>query len=193
MTPRATFAGLVSLACHDMRTPLATVHGFTRTLAKAGLPDPASRYVEMIEAASAELAELVSELAVAARIEAGTYAPVLSEVDSLDLARTAAELLGEERVAVSGAGATVRVDEKAVRRGIAALVQSALRHGGFDEVAVSVDGPSVSLAPVTPASAAVLTGDEHRDLGAAVAVRVVRALGGGVELAGTELRLRLPQ
>lgn len=192
MTLEPTFPGLVSLACHDMRTPLATVHGFARTLAKADLPDPAPKYVEMIEAASAQISELVSELTVAARIESGTYAPVLREVDSLELARASAGLLGEERVTAAGTGATVRVDEASARRGFSALVQSALRHGGFDHVDVAVDGPLLTVTPVTPASALVLIGGEYRDLGAAVAVIVIRALGGEVVVEGEALKVRLP-
>jgi signal transduction histidine kinase len=70
------FARLVSLACHDLRTPLATVHGFATTLARGGgLEPPADRYVEMIDAASAQLAELIEELSLAARIESGRYVP----------------------------------------------------------------------------------------------------------------------
>ena len=68
------FPRLVSLACHDLRTPLATVLGFTQTLARLDqLEEPASRYLEMIGAASAQLGELVDELALGARIEAGRY------------------------------------------------------------------------------------------------------------------------
>ena len=52
-----SFARLVSLACHDVRTPLATVHGFTTTLARTTeLAPPADRYVEMIDAASRQIA-----------------------------------------------------------------------------------------------------------------------------------------
>jgi hypothetical protein len=36
-------------------------------------------------------------------------------------------------------------------------------------------------------------GEELRDLGAAVAVRVVRALGGSVELDGDRLTIKLPE
>ena len=98
-----SFARLVSLACHDVRTPLATVHGFARTLTRTvQLEAPADRYVEMIEAASTQIAELLDELSLAARIESGRYDPVARETDSLALARGAAERLGEERVHVSG-------------------------------------------------------------------------------------------
>jgi hypothetical protein len=39
----------------------------------------------------------------------------------------------------------------------------------------------------------VVLGEELRDLGAAVAVRVVRALGGSVELDGDTLTVKLPE
>jgi signal transduction histidine kinase len=186
------FARLVSLACHDLRTPLATVHGFATTLARSGdLEPPADRYVEMIDAASAQLAELIDELSLAARIESGRYDPTPAEADTLELAQAAAARLGEDRVRVSGSGTALETDGDAVERGLAALYQSALRHGGFDEVAVAVDGAEIRLSPVTPASAPVVLGDDLRDLGAAVAVRLVRRLGGSVSVAGETVTIQL--
>jgi hypothetical protein len=44
---------------------------------------------------------------------------------------------------------------------------------------------------VTPASAPVVLGDDLRDLGAAVAVRLVRRLGGSVAVDGETLAIRL--
>src|SRR5712672_2008472 len=103
-----SFAKLVSLGCHDVRTPLATVHGFAKTLERVTeLEPPADRYVEMIGKASAEMAELLDELSLAARIESGRYEPVLREVDTLDLAQAARARLGEERVGVEGEGASI--------------------------------------------------------------------------------------
>ena len=185
------FARLVSLACHDLRTPLATVHGFARTLARDELDPPADRYVEMIDAASMQLAELLDELSLAARIEDDRYEPTPREADTLDLAQAAAARLGEERVRVSGAGATVETDADAVERGLAALFQSALRHGGLDEVQVEVDGGAVRLSPVTASAAPVVLGDDLRDLGAAVAARLVRRLGGSLFVEGETLTIRL--
>jgi signal transduction histidine kinase len=186
------FARLVSLACHDLRTPLATVHGFATTLVRAGgLEPPADRYVEMIDAASAQLAELIDELSLAARIESGRYDPTPREGDTLELAQAAAARLGEDRVHVSGSGTAVETDTGAVERGLAALFQSALRHGGLDSVGVEVEGVEIRLSPVTPASAPVVLGDDLRDLGAAVAVRLVTRLGGSAEVEGETLRIRL--
>ena len=187
-----SFARLVSLACHDLRTPLATVSGFAKTLMRSGsLESPADRYLEMIEAASAQLAELLDELSLAARIEADRYEPALREADTLELARAAAERLGEERVKVSGEGAPLETDVESVDRGVSALVQATLRHGGLDEVSVLVRGLEIDVSPVTDSSARVVLGEDLRDLGAAVAVRLIERLGGSVSVAGGTLTIRL--
>jgi signal transduction histidine kinase len=190
VTDDTTFARLVSLACHDVRTPLATVHGFAKTLERTlELEPPADRYVEMIGAASAQMAELLDELSLVARIEADRYDPALRAVDTLQLARGAQERL--EGVQVSGEGATIETDVDAVDRGLSALVQCTLRHGGLDEVSVVVRGPEIDVSPVTPASAPVVLGKDLRDLGAAVAVRVIERLGGSVSVSGDTLTIRL--
>jgi len=190
----SSFPRLVSLAAHDLRTPLATIHGFAQTLIRMGdLGEPKQKYMEMIDTASRQLAELLEELGTAARIEGGRYDPSLQSVDTLELAHAAAGQLGEERVRVSGDGAEVHVDPEPTERGVAALAQAALRHGGLDEVELRVDGTALALSPVTASSAPVVLGEELRDLGAAVAVRVVRALGGSVDLDGETLTVRLPQ
>jgi signal transduction histidine kinase len=188
------FARLVSLACHDLRTPLATVHGFARTLVNGGgLEPPNDRYVEMIDAASAQLAELLDELSLAARLADRRYEPVLREAATLELARAAAARLNgdEVRVTVSGEGATIETDAASLERGIAALAQSALRHGGFDDVTIDVAGTELRITPVTPASAPVVLGEDLRDLGAAVAARLVARLGGSLAVEGETLVVRL--
>jgi signal transduction histidine kinase len=191
-TEDTEFARLVMLACHDLRTPLATVLGFTQTLARLDqLEEPASRYLEMIGAASGQLGELVDELSLGARIEAGRYEPVRDQLDTLELARAAAQHLGEDRVAADGEGASVEVDVAATRRAVAALARCALRHGGLEQVTLEARGQELELAPVTTAAAPVLLGEDLRDLGAAIAVRQLRAQGSSLELDGETLRIRL--
>lgn len=187
-----SFARLVSLACHDVRTPLATVHGFAATLSKTmELAPPADRYVEMIAAASKQIAELLDELSVAARIEGGRYDPAERETDTLVLAQAAAERLGADRVHVSGTGALVQTDVESVDRGVSALVQATLRHGGLDEVDVVVDGKEIRVSPVTDSSAKVVLGQDLRDLGAAVAVCVLSALGGTTAVVNGTLTIHI--
>jgi signal transduction histidine kinase len=192
LTEDRQLARLVLLACHDLRTPLATVHGFARTLIGMDeIEDPARRYLGMIDSASAQLAELIDELALAARIEAGRYDPVQTEADTLQLARAAAARLGEERVGVEGEGAPVSIDRDATERALAALSQCALRHGGLERVELTVRGAELELGPITAASAPVVLGEDLRDLGAAVAVRLLAAQGGSVAVEGETLRLTL--
>ncbi len=179
------FSRLVSLACHDLRTPLATVQGFARTLlARDAVEGQAVRWVELIDTASVELVELLDLLSLAARVEGGRYDPVTREADSLELARAAVP-------EATGEGATVQVDVDAVVLALASLARAAARHGGV-EVGVQVRGPLVALAPLVAEAAPVALGEDLKDLGAAVAVRVVRALGGSVEADGERLLVRLP-
>jgi signal transduction histidine kinase len=186
------FAQLVSLACHDLRTPLATVFGFARTMAHMELTPPTDRYIEMIEAASDQMDELIEELALVARIRAGRFEPRLTEVDSLELARAAAAAFDESRVDVAGTGAAVRVPEGEMRRALSQLARAASRHGGFDSVALDVDGATLTVSPVSRASGPVLLGEELRDLGAAAGAELVRALGGSLDVDDERLVVRLP-
>jgi two-component system, OmpR family, sensor histidine kinase KdpD len=187
------FSNLISLACHDLRTPLATVYGFARTISRAdGLDPTLVGYSEMIEAASQQLAELLDELSLAARIEGGRYDPRLESIATGELAAAAAERLGADRVGVSGDGAAVSVDPEATKRSVSALVQCALRHGGLEHVDVVADGQDLRVTPITPASAPVVLGEDLRDLGAAVAVMHVGWLGGSVAVNGETLTVRLP-
>jgi signal transduction histidine kinase len=182
-----SFARLTSLAVHDLRTPLATIFGFARTMQRGvELEPPVSRYVEMIIAASEQLTELLEQLGLAARIAGDRYEPVLAEVDTLELARAAVP-------DVEGTGATITTDPPTIQRALSSLAECARRHGGVDAVSLHVDGAELTLAPVTRAAAPVIMGEELKDLGAAVAVRSIRALSGSVELVGDELRIRLTE
>ncbi|HXH87897.1 MAG TPA: histidine kinase dimerization/phospho-acceptor domain-containing protein [Gaiellaceae bacterium] len=184
-SPRADFSRLVSLACHDLRTPLATVQGFAKTLLRQDeVGDPAARYLGIIDEASDELVQLLDVLSAAARIEGGRYDPLLQEADSFALAQAAVP-------GATGSGAPVQVDVDAVERSLAALARAASRHGGV-EVSVAVAGAEVSIAPITAEAAPIVLGDDPKDLGAAVAVRLVRELGGEVVLAGERLIVTLP-
>lgn len=177
------FPSLVSLACHDLRTPLATVQGFAKTLLRLEELDgeKAARYLGLIDSASDELVELLDLVSLAARIESGHYDPVVREADSLELAPEGA----------SGTGATVSVDPEAVATALGSLARAAARHGGV-EVSTTVDGPRISIEPVVAEAARVVLGEEQKDLGAAVAVRLLRALGGELTLAGERLTVTLP-
>jgi|SRR3954454_802923 len=185
------FIRIVSIGAHDLATPLATVYGFARTLARMELDEPAARYVDMIEAASAQLRELIEELALVARIETGRYDPLLTEADTLELVREATEELGE-RVEVSGEGAPIRVDPRATGRALSRLAKAASRHGGIDSVTLVVRGTELEIAPLVASAAGVVTGQDLRELGAVAAVEHLRALGATVEAVDERLLIRFP-
>src|ERR1700739_42664 len=93
-----SFARLVALACHDLRTPLATVNGFAKTLTGAGtLGEREGRFVGLIDAAAEQRAAQLDLLGLAARIETGRYEPALVEADTLALAGS-----DDDRIAASG-------------------------------------------------------------------------------------------
>jgi signal transduction histidine kinase len=191
MTNDRRFAELVSVACHDILTPLATVYGFARTLEQLPLEAPAPRYLEMIGAASAQIDDLVDQLRLVARIEAGKYEPTLVERDSLELARAAGERLEEGRVTVAGRGASVLVDPEPATRALSQLARAAARFGGHDRVSLDVDGPEFVLSPLSRSARPVVLGEEARELAAPAAALLIEALGGTLEAREDELVIRL--
>jgi signal transduction histidine kinase len=186
-----TFARLVSLAVHDLRTPLATISGFARTLQRTPLDDPVGKYVDMMVLAGNQLADLLDDVGLAARIESGRWEPNLQEVDSRELANDAAERV-PEGAASAGDGETVRVDREAATTALRQLARCALRHGGVPSVTIAADGPTIAIAPIADSAIPVLRREEQKDLGAMIAARIVDALGAQVELADGRLLVRLP-
>jgi two-component system response regulator RegX3 len=113
--PDARFALVVSLACHDLRTPLATVSGFAKTLTRLeNVGEPAGRYLGMIEAASEQLADLLDDLALAARVRAALRRIPLAEdeVDQPDVVEVGDVRLDAARHEVYVRGAPVALPLK---------------------------------------------------------------------------------
>jgi len=186
-----SFAPFVSLACHDLRTPLATVAGFAHTLEGMDeIGEPAARYISIMKSAGEQMGDLLDALGLVARIEAGRYEPALVETDSLELAQAAAAKV--ERASASGSGSTVRVDRVPVEAGLAALALCAVRHGGLDQVELIASDSTVEIAPIPAAAAPIVLAEDLKDLGAAAARRVTEAIGGSLELDGERLLVRLP-
>lgn len=182
-----TFARVVSLACHDLRTPLATIYGFARTLARGDdLDERSRRFLALIEEASEQMTVLLDELGVAARIQGGRWEPGVREADTLELATSE-----DPRVGAAGAGARIETEAQAVARSLEALAVAAVRHGPVERATWTVEGRLLDLAPVTAAAAPVVLGEELRDLGSLVARYVIEELGGSLELTGETLRVRL--
>jgi signal transduction histidine kinase len=172
---------VVSLACHDLRTPLATVFGFSRTLARGGeLDERSARFVGMMGEAADQMAELLDDLAVSARIAANRWEPALREIDTLELV-----------VGAAGDGTLIETEPEAVSRALRAFDRAARVYGRVEEVSWHVDGRELSLATVNADAGPVVLAEEIRDLGSIVARQVIEALGGSLELDGETLHVRL--
>ncbi len=186
--PGARFTSAVGLACHDLRTPLATIAGFAKTIIRTGeLPEREQRFVGMIDESASQIGALIDQLGLAARIESGRYEPALAEADTLELAASS----GDQRVSAAGVGAIIETDAEVVRRSLAALALAALRHGQIEAVSWAVAGRELTLGPLPPAAAPVVEGSSPRDLGALVAGMAIASLGGGIVLEGETVRVRL--
>lgn len=181
------FARLVALACHDLRTPLATINGFAKTLIRSGeLGEREGQFVGLIDQAACQLTGLLDELGLAARIAGGRYEPVLGEAGTLELAASP-----DGRIAAVGRGEPIETDVGVVRRSLEALAVAAVRHGGVASVTWAVTGRELVLAPLTATAAPVVTGESPRDLGALVARLAIESLGGSLALDGETLRVTL--
>jgi signal transduction histidine kinase len=183
----ARFPRVVSLACHDLRTPLATIFGFARTLTRTGdLDERTMRFLGMIEEASEQMTGLLDELGVAARIEGDRWEPALRDTDTLELATSP-----DERVATEGEGETIATEPESVGQALQSLAVAAARYGAVEQVTWHVSGRDLELAPITADAAPVVTGESIRDLGSLIARMVIEELGGSLALDGETLRVRL--
>jgi signal transduction histidine kinase len=189
-----SFAQLVSLACHDLRTPLATASGFARTLQRLDeLEPPADRYVEMIGAATDQLADLLDLLGAVTRIESDRFEPQLHGTTTRELADDAARRIESGRAAVEGDGAAVNADREWAAVCLSAVAEAARRHGGLEQITMRVEGPLVAVTPIVDNAGAIAMGDELRDFAAAVGVQVLQRSGAAVRLDGTSLHVRFPE
>jgi signal transduction histidine kinase len=186
--PDERFAELVGLACHDLRTPLATIGGFAKTLVRSDeLAERDARFVGMIDEAAGQAHALVEALSLAARLAGGSYAPLLTTEDTLELAA----LAGDERVGAEGVGASLETDRALLSHALGGLAAAALRFGEIDAVAWRVDGRELVLSPVEDGAAPVLDGSAPRDRGALVARLAIESLGGSIAVEPGSLRVRL--
>ncbi len=154
-------------ASHELRTPLASIRGYAELARRRGgtLPDEVALALSRVESEAARMGELVDELLLLARLDAGR--PLAKEpvdlslliVDATTDARaTAADhrwqlQLPEEPVVIRG-------DEQRLRQVLANLLSNAARHtpAATDVIIALTAEPDVVARPADPASTADTTG-----------------------------------
>jgi signal transduction histidine kinase len=174
------FPEVISRACHDLRTPLASAYGFARTLERLdAVEGDNARYLTVVVEAAEELGRLIDCLALLARAEDGRLVLDPGEVGSSELADAALELVPGDRVSQQGAGARIEVDRDRAVSGLAWLVEAAVHAVPGDEpllLDVRADG-SFAVGPL-PAVTADRFVEGAGDLRALAALAVARAHGG---------------
>lgn len=187
------FPQVISRACHDLRTPLASAFGFARTLERLGAVEGEhARYLSIVVEASEELGRLIDCLALLARAEDGRVVLERVAAGSGELAAEAIAVLPGARLALAGTGATIEVDRA---RAVSALawLGEAVEHAvpGTDPLICEArpDG-SFALGPISVVMADRFV-DGAGDLRALAALAVARAHGGSLAREDDRVVLRL--
>ncbi len=151
----------VASVSHELRTPLTAVVGFAQEL-REGMTEfgtnEVATFVELIAEQSMEVADLVEDLLVAARVDIDNVAVAPEAVavrDQIDAVLAAWPAERRNRVRVSGDNAKSYADPIRLRQILRNLLTNAERYGGdridaevvdgFEEVTVRVrdDGPGI--------------------------------------------------
>ena len=136
---------LIASIAHELRTPLAGVVGFAQILRDDDATlDPVSRaeMIRLVADQGMDLTNIVDDLLVAAKTEAGTLVMAKVRVDLRAQAAQVIEAWGSDVVAsieITGTPAISTGDPARVRQVLRNLVTNALRYGG-DQITVRVGG-----------------------------------------------------
>jgi two-component system OmpR family sensor kinase len=134
-------------ASHELRTPLAAIRGYAEFARRHGgpVPDEVAHALSRVEAESARMSELVDELLLLARLDAGR--PLARE--PVDLTRLVIDVASDARVAASDhrwqlelpeEPVVVRGDDLRLHQVLANLLSNAARHTpGGTVVTVSLE------------------------------------------------------
>jgi signal transduction histidine kinase len=133
---------LIASIAHELRTPLAGVVGFAQVLRDDADLDPESRaeMVRLVAEQGMDLTNIVDDLLVAAKSEAGTLVVAQVRVDLRAQAAQVLEAWGSDlvgRVEFEGVSAPTTGDPARVRQILRNLVSNAMRYGG-DQIRVRV-------------------------------------------------------
>jgi signal transduction histidine kinase len=187
------FPELVSRACHDLRTPLASAFGFARTLERLGTVEgDQARYLAIVIQSTEELARLIDALALLARVENGRLPLERTGVATAELVSEACALVPGERLSAGGAGAHIEVDRARSAAGLAWLAE-ATEHAIPGESPLRLDARadgSIVLGPL-PGTMDDRLIDGTGDLRACAALAVARAHGGSLAREGEWIVVRL--
>jgi hypothetical protein len=187
------FPDVISRACHDLRTPLASAFGFARTLERLGAVEgDNARYLSVVVEATEELGRLIDCLALLARAQDGRVVLERSSVESSEVAVDAVALVPGDRLALQGPGATLEVDRARATAGLAWLAE-AVEHAVPGVAPLLVDARADGSFAIGPLSAVMADrmADGAGDLRSLAARAVAHVHGGTLAREDDRVVLRL--
>jgi signal transduction histidine kinase len=159
---------LIATIAHELRTPLAGVVGFAQVLrddADALDPESRSEMIRLVAEQGMDLTNIVDDLLVAAKSEAGTLQVVSVRVDLRAQAAQVLEGWGSDTVGhidFSGEPSITTGDPARVRQILRNLVSNALRYGG-QQIHLRVGGGDANVyARVEDDGHGVITEEQDR-------------------------------
>lgn len=135
---------------HDIRTPLTSAKGYIQMMQNAGVTgEKKKEYAKMVERHLDGLAEMLNQLFLYARIEAGELALNIEEINAANLFAETVSLFYEDFVnkncepivRISSKPCRIHADKQAFVRIVENLIKNALVHGtGGYEMSLQTDG-----------------------------------------------------
>ena len=192
----AQLGRLMSAVAHDLRTPLATIYGFAKTIERGGgLDERQERFLGLIIAAAADMDRMIENVSTVGHVAEGRLSVDAMTIESATIATAAVEAVperadGRRVVLRPGVSAPVETDYERAGRAIALVAEAALRlEPSRAEAYCRADGTAVRCGPF---SEQLLPGLEAngRDVPVETARIVLRHLGATLEIEGDELVAR---
>jgi len=192
--PEPDYPAILSAASHDLRSPLATIYGFARTIERiAPLEGPAAGFLQHILDAARDLDRGLGHLSLLGRIGDGRFDPTAGPVS------TAALVDGVVAAAVAAAGepaedGTVLAAQAEAVEALALLAETTARlDPERPAMTVRALADGVELAPVGETIAPLLgAAAGARDLALATALQALRALGASLHVVDGAARVTFP-
>jgi signal transduction histidine kinase len=192
----AQLGRLMSAVAHDLRTPLATIYGFAKTIERGGgLDERQERFLGLIIAAAADMDRMIENVSTVGHVAEGRLSVDAMAIESAAIATAAVEAVperadGRRVVLRPGVSASVETDYERAARAIALVAEAALRlEPSRAEAYCRADGSAVRCGPF---SEQLLPGLQAngRDVPVETARIVLRHLGATLESEGDELVAR---
>ena len=158
----------VSMVSHELRTPLTGIAGFTDTLAESWMalpPDEIDEFLQIMRHENEHLSNLVEDILVIPRLEAGQLRLKPEEFDlAAEAHSVAGMILDDDAYSVSiPPNVVVLTDRGRLRQVLRNLLENAKKYGG-DEVLIDGElyGPGLYRVAVSDNGSGIDEGDRNR-------------------------------